>query len=157
MQTMAKGAWIDAAIQSMLRSNQAAVEVLRRFQVEAVTDVTGFGLAGHLGEMLRLSQLGARLEIEQLPLLPGVKASLEAGVLSSLDPDNRQAVRDLGLGIGGGVREAILYDPQTSGGLLCAVEGGRGQALAVALHKVGYPEACCIGVVTDGGPRITAL
>jgi selenide,water dikinase len=157
MRLQAKGTWVEAAIASMLLSNQGAVELLRRYHVKTVTDVTGFGLAGHLGEMLRTSQVGARLELEQIPVLPGVREALELGVLSSLDAENRGAVRDLGLGVGGGVREALLYDPQTSGGLLCGVKAGRGQALVVALHKAGYPEAARIGVIIEGGPRITAL
>lgn len=157
MRYQARGEWIEGAIESMTRSNQAAIEILRRFHVRAVTDVTGFGLAGHLGEMLRLSQVGARVELDQLPLLPGARDCLELGVLSSLDPENRQAVRDLGAGIGGGVREALLYDPQTSGGLLCGVSAGRGQALAVALHKAGFPGAARVGIVTEGAPRLTAL
>ncbi len=75
----------------MRLSNSAAVPVLRAHGVTACTDVTGFGLAGHLGEMLRASGVGAALDPAALPALPGARELAAAGVASTLAPENRAA------------------------------------------------------------------
>lgn len=154
MRLEAKGAWVDGCLKSMLASNQEAARLLAEHAVRGATDVTGFGLAGHLGEMLRAANCAARLDMAQLPRLAGATEGFEAGIFSSLDPDNREGVRDLGLGIGGGADEAILYDPQTSGGLLAAVPAAGAEGLVAALKEAGYPHAGIIGRVLGGPPRI---
>ncbi|MEO0540878.1 MAG: selenide, water dikinase SelD, partial [Cyanobacteria bacterium P01_A01_bin.105] len=95
MQRAAKGRWIDAALQSMIQSSQAALHVLQQHGIAACTDVTGFGLAGHLTEMIQASQsdthpLAVELDLAALPILPGAPETLAAGHVSSLHQRNKQ-------------------------------------------------------------------
>ncbi|MFN3721952.1 MAG: selenide, water dikinase SelD [Paracoccaceae bacterium] len=112
-----------ACIASMERPLSGAAQILRG-QASAMTDVTGFGLAGHLWEMLGTEALGAELTLDTLPLLPGVEALAVAGLASSLAPSNRAAV---GRHVDGptGARLDLLFDPQTCGGLLATVPADR--------------------------------
>ena len=139
MQGRARARWLDAAINSMRLSNSAAVPVLCAHGVTACTDVTGFGLAGHLGEMLRASGVGAALDPAALPALPGARELAAAGVASTLAPENRAA---------SGIAEPLLIDPQTSGGLLAGVAAARAADCVRALHGAGFPAAAVIGHVT---------
>ena len=145
----ARGRWIEDAITSMCLSNQVGGECLRRFHATACTDVTGFGLLGHLLEMTRASEVDVVLEVNALPLLDGAAETVAAGILSSLQPQNlrlRRGVADL-------ERAArhphfpLLFDPQTAGGLLASVPAGQAQACVEELHRLGYPAAVIIGRV----------
>ena len=89
MQARCRAAWMDALIPVLLASNQPAAEVASRFDIAGTTDVTGFGLAGHLLEMLRASQAAAELRLDALPLLPGVAELVAEGIESTLAPANR--------------------------------------------------------------------
>jgi selenide,water dikinase len=149
MRQRAKGRWVDAAIASMVLSNQAAAECLRRHGATACTDVTGFGLLGHLVEMTRASGVDATLRIEAVPLLEGAAETVALGILSSLQPQNlrlRRAVRDLG-DAGRHPRYPLLFDPQTAGGLLAGVPAGRATACVAELRSLGYGTAAVIGTV----------
>ncbi|MGH3053864.1 MAG: selenide, water dikinase SelD, partial [Gaiellaceae bacterium] len=84
--------WVEATHASMLRSNRTAMQLLKRHKVRACTDVTGFGLAGHLSELLRASDVGARLRADAIPALPGALALLAAGWRSSFHATNERAV-----------------------------------------------------------------
>jgi len=98
MRGKAKGRWVDAAIQSMLLSNQQAAECLQGFAATACTDLTGFGIIGHLIEMTKASQVDAEIYIDSLPLLDGAMDTVKAGILSSLQPANlrlRRAIQDI--------------------------------------------------------------
>lgn len=150
MRLRADGRWIDSALQSMLQSNQEAAKILRQFGASACTDVTGFGLLGHLVEMMRASEVSVSLDLEAVPLLDGVPSLFEAGFASSLQSQNVRAARYVA-----NVDEAsrlarypVLFDPQTSGGLLAAVEGDRVSDCLDALRVAGYRGSCVIGVVT---------
>lgn len=90
MRGKAKGTWVSECIESMCVSNGPAVSVLRKFEVAACTDVTGFGLLGHLGEMLRGSSVGIDLSLGTLPGLLGAEECFAEGVISSLDKANRK-------------------------------------------------------------------
>ncbi|NJO21063.1 MAG: hypothetical protein HC838_14935, partial [Spirulinaceae cyanobacterium RM2_2_10] len=79
MRLRAKGRWLEAAVESMLHSNQGAAAALRQHQATACTDVTGFGLLGHLLEMLQASKLGADLDLTALPILSGAQAMVQQG------------------------------------------------------------------------------
>ena len=117
----------------------------------AMTDVTGFGLAGHLVEMLGDMGLSARLVAGDIPLLPGAQALARAGVASSLAPANRAGV--LGrLVMDEGPLKALVIDPQTCGGLLAAVPQGAAGQLVTQLRAAGV-SAVQIGVLDagDGG------
>ena len=86
----ARGRWVEAALDSMAQSSQDAARTLAQFGARACTDVTGFGLLGHLVEMLQTERLGAQLELASLPLLDGALASMDAGIFSSLHSSNAQ-------------------------------------------------------------------
>jgi selenide,water dikinase len=154
MRGKAKGRWVDGAIQSMLVSNQAAAACLHRHGATACTDVTGFGLLGHLVEMTRASSTDVCLELATIPLLDGAEQTVAAGILSSLQPQNvrlRRAVRDPDT-LSDHARYPLLFDPQTAGGLLAAVPADKASACLDELHTLGYPQAVSIGRVE---PRAT--
>lgn len=149
MRGKAKGRWVDGAIQSMLVSNQAAAACLYRRGATACTDVTGFGLLGHLVEMTRASDVDVRLELETVPVLDGAEQTVAAGILSSLQPQNvrlRRAVRDPDA-LSAHPRYPLLFDPQTAGGLLAAVPSAQAADCLAELHDLGYPHAVIIGRV----------
>ncbi len=148
MRLLAKGRWIESAISSMLISNQNAGRLLLEYGATACTDVTGFGLVGHLLEMVKASQVGVELDIEAISVLPGVAESLQQGIFSSLYPENlclsgliqnREEVSKHPL-------YPLLFDPQTSGGLLAAVSAESAEACLNALQRE-YFESRIIGRV----------
>ncbi len=149
MRGKAKGRWIDAAIQSMLVSSQLAAGCLYRHAATACTDVTGFGLLGHLVEMTRASDCDVELDLEAVPLLDGAEQTVAAGILSSLQPQNvrlRRAVRDPDA-LSEHARYPLLFDPQTAGGLLASVPAAHWAACIAELHSLGYSHAVPIGTV----------
>jgi len=158
MRARAPSDHVAAALAVMDTSNAAALDVLREHGVSALTDVSGFGLVGHLGEMLRASGVGASLELAAVPLLPGAETLVADGFVSSLQANNESALNDFdttGIDAGNACLR-LLADPQTSGGLLAAVPAERAGACVTALQAAGYPAACRIGTVTDGPARVTA-
>jgi selenide,water dikinase len=155
MRGKAKGRWIDEAIRSMLVSNQAAAACLHRRGATACTDVTGFGLLGHLVEMTRASDTDAHLELEAVPLMEGAEQTAAAGILSSLQPQNvrlRRAVRNPDA-LGAHSRYPLLFDPQTAGGLLASVPADEESACLDELRALGYAHAAVIGRIA---PRTSA-
>jgi len=156
MRGLARARWVQAAIRHMCVSNRRAAEVLAQYGVGAATDVTGFGLLGHLVEMTRASEVDARLILDRIPVLEGARESVARGVFSSLQPQNvrlRRAVRDLDRAQAM-ADYPLLFDPQTAGGLLAGVPGARAAACVAALRDAGYAEAAVIGQVL---PRSAAL
>ncbi|HSU04161.1 MAG TPA: selenide, water dikinase SelD [Acetobacteraceae bacterium] len=152
MRGLTKARWLVAAIASMRNSNAAAAKVLAAHGITACTDISGFGLAGHLIEMLRASDLTAVIYTEQVPLLPGALELARRGVESTLASDNRQALP-------AGAREPrtnLLIDPQTSGGLLAGIPPSRAEACVAALHQAGI-EAAIVGETTRGPPSIRVV
>jgi selenide,water dikinase len=136
----------EAAISQMLIANAAAAEALARCGVRACTDITGFGLAGHLLEMLDASRVSARLSAPSVPVLAGFSAVAARGILSTLHPDNeRQACRVQSAGR----PPAWLFDPQTSGGLLAAVSPSVADSVLAELHDHGLSHAAVIGSVQN--------
>ena len=98
MRRKAKGRWVDAALASMVQSNRAAALCIHQHGATACTDVTGFGLLGHLVEMAKPSGVDVELMLSALPLLDGALDTVRLGILSSLQPQNvrlRRAVRDV--------------------------------------------------------------
>jgi selenide,water dikinase len=145
MQQRADGRDIDAALRTMLQSNAEAAAIARRFDAHALTDITGFGLAGHLLEMLD-GHLGARVELEALPVLAGAEAAMEQGIFSTLHESNqRLAAMECDNST---ARAQLLFDPQTSGGLLMAVPASAAEAALAALKGAGYA-AALIGEVLE--------
>tara|TARA_A100001015_G_C15040470_1_gene739284 strand:- start:1597 stop:3882 length:2286 start_codon:yes stop_codon:yes gene_type:complete len=147
MRCRARGRWIDQALQQMLLSNQHAVAVLHEFNVTACTDITGFGLVGHLYEMLHASALQAELELASLPVLPGARETIAMGILSSLQPQNLRLKRAINnhAAVSDCQDYALLFDPQTAGGLLFGVAAERATACIDALRSKGYANASTIG------------
>ncbi len=123
MQAQCRAAWYESLVESMLISNQLPEDVLQDHGIGAITDVTGFGLAGHLLEMLNASGVAAEISLAQIPLLPGTLELLGQGIASTLAPANRtvEAEMQAGTAIRNQTNYAALFDPQTSGGLLLGV------------------------------------
>ena len=152
----AKGRWIASALQSMLQSNQEAAVLLRAHGVTACTDVTGFGLLGHLLEMTRPSGVDAELQLSTLPLLDGAVDCVKAGIFSSLQPANvrlRRALRN-GDDFNQDPRYPLLFDPQTAGGLLASVPAAHAANCVQALQAAGYVHAAVVGRVIAQGDAL---
>ena len=144
---------VEAATQSMAALNRAASEAAIAAEARALTDVTGFGLAGHLSEMLGDDRdLGATLSIEALPTLPGVTRHTEMGMIPGGAYRNRDAYQER-VRSGDGVNESLeilLYDPQTSGGLLAAIPADRVGRFEQEARRRGIL-ASCIGEFDQTG------
>ena len=155
----AAGRWIDAALESMQVSNRAAVPCLIAHGATACTDLTGFGLLGHLVEMTRASGVDAELELAALPLLDGAVDTIKAGIFSSLQPANvrlRRALRNPEAFIDN-PRYPLLFDPQTAGGLLASLPAESVDACLLALRKQGYDKATRIGCVMAQGEALEPI
>ncbi|MGI9324711.1 MAG: AIR synthase-related protein, partial [Pseudomonadales bacterium] len=152
----------------MDQSNQRALDVLLAHGATAATDITGFGLLGHLAEMLQSLDLGVDLQLQQLPMFDGVADLLDAKVYSSLQAANRGVLSRYQLlsssSDPGAASEPqsppvqrwleLACDPQTSGGLLAALPADRARDCVQALRDAGYPAAADVGLVTASGWRL---
>lgn len=149
MRRKSKGRWIAGAVQSMLQSSRAAAGCLAAHGATACTDVTGFGLLGHLLEMARASDVDARLTLSAIPILEGARDTVARGYLSSLHPHNARLGRDAAAneGVAGNPIYPIVFDPQTAGGLLASVPGERADACLLELRALGYDHAADVGSV----------
>jgi selenide,water dikinase len=147
----------DAAVRSMTMLNDAACAVGQQVAVTAATDVTGFGLLGHLGHIVKASALGATIDARRVPLLPGVVELAASGCvpggtrrnLGYVEPWTRfdDAV-DPNLRL-------VLADAQTSGGLLLCVPAPRADDALERLHHAGCPDAAVIGqLVASTEPQL---
>jgi selenide, water dikinase len=148
MRGQCRAAWFDPLIRSMLIANDRAANILAQHGVRACTDVTGFGLAGHLLEMLDASRVAARLEGSRVPLYAGFTEVANRGIVSTLHRDNARAacrVQDAE------IAPAWLFDPQTSGGLLAGVKPAVANEVLRALKEAGYEDAAVIGEVVPAG------
>lgn len=134
----------DEAIEQMLIANAAAAEIFARHGVRACTDITGFGLAGHLFEMLDASGLSASIDVSAVPVLAGFEAAAANRIFSTLAPDNQRLSPRIH---GVTPLPAWLFDPQTSGGLLAAVGGESSTELLCDLQNRGLTRANIIGHV----------
>ncbi len=154
MRGLARGEWVLAGLASMARPNRAASHVAREMRASAATDVTGFGLAGHLGQMLRASKTSALIDLGQLPLLPGVIELLARGIRSTSHEQNTRGRRGIRISAAAAAHPAIdaLFDPQTSGGLLFGIAPERAGEAIAELHAAGDSGAAIIGEVTPPQP-----
>jgi len=153
MRGQAAPSWISHAVAMMLQSNRPAGALIAAPSVHAVTDVTGFGLAGHLQGMLAAGQ-GVDLILPHLPVLNGALTSLsELGVYSTAHDKNQRAatlVRTQDFSDPELLaRQSLLFDPQTSGGLLISVAPDASQDLVARLKASGFDQAAVIGSITD--------
>jgi selenide,water dikinase len=143
---------LAAATASMVALNRAASEAAQAVDARAATDVTGFGLAGHAGEMARASGVTFAVELGRLPILPGVEELVRRGYRTRANATNRaHAVAFTRLDAGAGGRDEILFDPQTSGGLLVAVKPDRLDELLGRCRDGGAETATVVGRVEAPG------
>ncbi|WP_457645469.1 selenide, water dikinase SelD, partial [Profundibacter sp.] len=146
MRLLAQGGWVESAYRMMEHPLDTAAGILAPV-AHAMTDVTGFGLAGHLDVMLRGSGVGAVLNLTDIPLLEGAATLADQGVRSTIWAANRAVVQmqaDMTT-----APEILLFDPQTAGGLLAAIPAAKAQMILAKLQDAGEP-AAIIGEVTDG-------
>ncbi|MDH3743982.1 MAG: selenide, water dikinase SelD [Acidobacteriota bacterium] len=157
MKGMARGSWIGEALESMQRHNGVAAEAAVAHHATAATDVTGFGLAGHLAEMSRASGVTAIVDIDTLPALGGALELMARDERSTSHEQNAKAKKGMRIADGAGSHPKLplLFDPQTAGGLLFGVPTAERDACLTALRKAGET-ATCIGQVVkrpaDGAP-----
>jgi selenide,water dikinase len=151
---MADPAHLSTALRYMATLNREAAEALHEFQPHAVTDITGFGLAGHLAEMAEASGAAVEIDLGALPLLPGAIEAAATGLVPAGAGKNRTSVAAV-LEVDEGADELrvdLCLDPQTSGGLLASVLPEHAEALVRRL-----PGAAIVGRVTDGLPGTVHL
>ena len=146
MQDQCEGKVFNQAITSMLQANDQAAKALSKLNVKACTDVTGFGLLGHLQELCLASSCAARLKINAIPLLSGAEELSRKGIKSSLYAQNRKAIeaKEWPDSITQQARFNLLFDPQTSGGLLAGIAAKEYDNLDADFHQQFYT----IGEVT---------
>jgi selenide,water dikinase len=157
----AKQEWIDAATQSMTTLNSRAAEVAAsgKFTVHAATDITGFGLIGHVREMAAGSGVSVRINSANVPLLAGAMDCVRAGLIPGGLNNNRDFAECL-VGYGESVPaeiRTILFDPQTAGGLLLSVARSDSAALLDALKSAGVPAVEIGEVLPPGKPLIQVM
>jgi selenide,water dikinase len=170
----AEPAWIDAAVESMTTLNTRAAEVISTghvgtsapraqkrssaaFTVRAMTDVTGFGLIGHAREMALASNVSLRLHSGNVPILPGALECVRAGFIPGGLNNNREFAECM-VGYEGKISEeikALLFDPQTAGGLLISAAAEHSEQLVNALKSAGVPAVKIGEVVAQTKPLIT--
>ncbi|WP_247743901.1 selenide, water dikinase SelD [Shimia sp. R9_3] len=149
MKGKAQGADVTAALAQMAQPQGDAAAILRG--AHAMTDVTGFGLAGHLMAICAASELAAELDLAAVPVYAGAEALAAAGHRSTIYKDNAAHTTVFG---GESPRAVLLHDPQTAGGLLAAVKAEEAAGLVVQLRALGH-DAAVIGTLNEGGPSIT--
>ncbi len=149
MQYRARSQWIEAALQSMLASNAPAAQCFANCNASAATDITGFGLAGHLGEMARASSVCIAIDPQSVPVLEGANELMAGGIFSTLQVQNERLAAELFASAADTAisDHKILFDPQTSGGLVASIGPAEAQNCLTALRDAGYPHAAVIGTV----------
>ena len=142
---------LQEAVRNMSILNRAAAEAMMKVGVNSATDITGFGLMGHLKSMVRGSKVTAEVQLSGVPVLPGVWELLDQGVAPGGTPRNLQSVADT-------VKwspdlteqqQLLLCDAQTSGGLMISVAGEKKDALLAELKAAGVEVAAEIGRITE--------
>jgi selenide,water dikinase len=154
-QGKARAAWLEGAIASMLRLNRHASHIARAHRLRAATDVTGFGLLGHAWEMSLRSGVALEIDAGRVPLLQGARECSAIGVHTGGEGRNREWAGPY-VAMAGGVdtdTAALLFDPQTSGGLLLGCAGRKAAALEAAFAADGEP-LWRIGKAVKGDPAI---
>ncbi|MEM7563258.1 MAG: selenide, water dikinase SelD [Pseudomonadota bacterium] len=159
MRGKAKGRWVEHAIRSMRVSNLHAASCLQGFDIGGCTDITGFGVIGHLVEMTRASGVSAELIMDNIPLLEGAVESVQLGIVSTLQPQNlkleseivnlEQIPKDEYL--------SLLFDPQTAGGLLFSVAENQADSCISRLKQLGYQRASIVGKIHPRGDQSAAI
>ncbi|MBN9463215.1 MAG: selenide, water dikinase SelD [Burkholderiales bacterium] len=143
-----------AMIATTTRLNTPGMALSELEDVHALTDVTGFGLLGHLLEMCRGARVAARLSMAAVPRMAGVEALIARGFVTGASARNWAAYGDAVRLSDDGAQRALLTDPQTSGGLLVACAPEALEAVLEAFRRDGFAEACEIGEMVSGEPGV---
>jgi len=153
MRALAQGASVVAALKGMCQFNKDAALILRDHGATSCTDVTGFGLLGHLVEMAQASKARVELALDKVPTITGALQLVKQGIFSSLQPANIRLKRALENEKQSLSHPAypLIFDPQTSGGLLASVPAGKAEECVQKLRAAGFPDACVIGGVESDG------
>lgn len=148
MRGRARATAIAAALACMRQSNGAIARAMCAHAPNAATDVTGFGLAGHLLEMLQVGGVSAELDLACVPLYASAHALAREGIASSLLPENSRLASTLtGACASEAPVRAILFDPQTAGGFLFGIAAADAERCLEALRKAGADHAAIVGTV----------
>ena len=149
MQARCRGEWFDALRRVLLMSNQDAAGLAGEFNIQGMTDITGFGLAGHMLEMLRSGDLAAEVALGALSMLAGAETLFDEGLESTLAPANRSAETEIDApyALKTTARYAALFDPQTSGGLLLGIREDRVDAVVSRLAELSDAPTSVVGRV----------
>jgi selenide,water dikinase len=150
MRGLAPAAAVAVALMEMRRSNRDAAEILLSHGATAMTDVSGFGLIGHLGEMLTASHADAELDLGAVPRYAGALAQARNGVASTLLAENLARLALLRGEIDTAAK-ALLFDPQTAGGLLAGVPAEAAADCVASLRSAGHGSAAVIGRIGKAG------
>lgn len=147
MRYKASCAWMEDTVSAMLISNRLASEIFVKHEASACTDITGFGLAGHLLEMLEERAATAELNLKSIPALNGALQCLENGIFSSLHTENALVVESIvnTESFNNDPRLELMFDPQTAGGLLASVHPAKAESCLAQLQENGLTEAIVIG------------
>lgn len=146
-----------AMIENTTKLNKPGIELAKLDGVHALTDITGFGLLGHLLELARGAKLTAQLDMSTIPLLPGVEQLAHDGFFTGASGRNWDAYgKDCELAASiSPAQQALLTDPQTSGGLLVACDPGSVDAVLALFAKGGFGHAAVIGRMQAGAAKVT--
>lgn len=161
MQSKLDGRLYQPMVERMVQSNQIALELLDKFAISSLTDVTGFGFAGHLIEMLQASHASATLDVAKIPYLDGVLDLVNSGIESTLAPDNRAIANRIE--VEGhefdDPRVSVLFDPQTCGGILLGAAEKDVDSILKFLNDHGFDQSAVVGEVNNSGgdPRLTIV
>jgi selenide,water dikinase len=151
---------IDRVTRLMATLNREPAEIMRNYPINACTDITGFGLLGHIAEMVQDSGMGVWIQAESIPILPETLNYASMGLIPAgayRNREFRECMVDFAPSVDRIVQD-VLFDPQTSGGLLICVENRKADELLKALREKGIPEATIIGeVVSEPKDRIVVV
>ncbi len=147
-----KGGSENPAVKSMLELNDKPVDILKKYKINACTDITGFGLMGHLTEMVKGSNVNIKLNTSEIPIFDGVIDYAQMGLLPEGGYANKENYKNMVMGKLNvdPDREDLIYDPQTSGGLLFSVPGKIADKVISELHNNGVNKSAIIGAVKQG-------
>jgi len=152
---MASPALTERVNRLMAALNRDAAEIMERFAINACTDVTGFGLLGHLAEMVKGSGRSVRIFSERVPAIEDALSFAEMGLIPAGAYRNREfrAAMIVAADDVSRARQDLLFDPQTSGGLLISVKGEQAGTLVEELRAAGITDAAAIGEVLEDPPE----
>ena len=151
--------WMTEMIQSMLLSNSIALSLMQTIDIHAMTDVTGFGLAGHLREMLAQSNCSAKIQLEKIRLLNGFTECINDGIESTMAEENRSIKQSIAIAEGNSSspQYAAVFDPQTSGGLLIGCNPDQTEHTLQLLSHAGFVHASEIGTIEPLGSSLISF